>query len=590
MAISPDAEPALFAFIEAICTQVRAPLPRRVQVDCQVNASASFLPGRLATVRRDLVLTIGLPLAAGLSVRELGGVLAHEFGHFAQGAGMRLTMLVRGVNAWFARVVYERDRWDELLESWSKEADWRLMIVLWIARAGVFVSRMVLMALMTAGHAISCFMLRQMEYDADSYEVKFAGSEAFVRTASRLRHLNAAAQFGYNDLGRAWEKRALPSDFAAFLIQRGNRLPEDLLGELRRVPDARTGVFDTHPSDADRVRAAEAAAMPGVLVGGHAPATTLFSDFDSLSAAVTRHHYASDLRLDLRGVALVGASEVIRDGEQRDEDRESLRRVFLERVSECRPLRLPLDDVRPLDDAALRAALTSARVTMAASEDDLAERYRRFEQLAIRRDKAFCAEQLLLAGIAIPPGSFELAEATVSAAESAQTWAAGQQQQSAPALQRFEDAAARRLACAARLDAKWSQSSDARSLAEAFDAVAAVLTHVHETRRLMFAERLIFEAVSARQASGGEAPNAAAQIAALGERIVACLQRLRHGLETVNCPGPLTSVPTSLAARCGLDAATLDENAVSVVDRVMALYWDLLGRLASTCLRVEERA
>ena len=123
-----DAEPVLFAFIEQICRQVRAPVPRRVQVDCQVNASAGFLPRPLGLLRRDLVLTIGLPLVAGLSVRELGGVLAHEFGHFAQGGGMRLTALVRGINGWFGRVVYERDQWDDELERWASGdgSDWRL--------------------------------------------------------------------------------------------------------------------------------------------------------------------------------------------------------------------------------------------------------------------------------------------------------------------------------------------------------------------------------------------------------------------------------------------------------------------------------
>ncbi len=33
----------------------------------------------------DLVLTIGLPLVAGLSAKEFAGILAHEFGHFTQG-------------------------------------------------------------------------------------------------------------------------------------------------------------------------------------------------------------------------------------------------------------------------------------------------------------------------------------------------------------------------------------------------------------------------------------------------------------------------------------------------------------------------
>ena len=113
--LDPDEEPVLFAFIERICDEVCSPRPSRVVVDCQVNASASFERGLLGLLRRRLVLTIGLPLAAGLSARQLGGVLAHEFGHFAQGAGMGLTFVIRSVNGWFARVVYQRDEWDERL-------------------------------------------------------------------------------------------------------------------------------------------------------------------------------------------------------------------------------------------------------------------------------------------------------------------------------------------------------------------------------------------------------------------------------------------------------------------------------------------
>ena len=55
-----------------------------------------------------MVLLIGLPLAAGLSLRQFAGVLAHEFGHFSQGFGMRLTYVIRSINIWFMRVVYER--------------------------------------------------------------------------------------------------------------------------------------------------------------------------------------------------------------------------------------------------------------------------------------------------------------------------------------------------------------------------------------------------------------------------------------------------------------------------------------------------
>ncbi|MGV3756780.1 MAG: M48 family metallopeptidase, partial [Verrucomicrobiota bacterium] len=112
LALSPEAAPALYQLIERICAVVGAPRPSRVNVDCQLNASASFRRGMRSFVGSDLVLTIGMPLVAGLSAKQLAGVIAHEFGHFTQGFGMRLTYIIRSINAWFARIAYERDAWD----------------------------------------------------------------------------------------------------------------------------------------------------------------------------------------------------------------------------------------------------------------------------------------------------------------------------------------------------------------------------------------------------------------------------------------------------------------------------------------------
>lgn len=46
-----------------------------------------------------------------LDLQQFAGVLAHEFGHFAQSSGMRLSYLIRSINHWFARVVFEEDQW-----------------------------------------------------------------------------------------------------------------------------------------------------------------------------------------------------------------------------------------------------------------------------------------------------------------------------------------------------------------------------------------------------------------------------------------------------------------------------------------------
>ena len=122
MALDTEQERLLFAFIGRICRLVGAPRPRRVEVNCAVNAAASFRLGAASLFGQDMTLTIGLPLVAGLSMRQFAGVLAHEFGHFSQGAGMRLTYVIRQINGWFFRVVYERDRWDLELDRAARAA------------------------------------------------------------------------------------------------------------------------------------------------------------------------------------------------------------------------------------------------------------------------------------------------------------------------------------------------------------------------------------------------------------------------------------------------------------------------------------
>ena len=95
-------EPALFAFVNRLCRALGAPLPERVFVDLEVNASAAFHRNWWGLLRGRLTLTIGLPLVAGVNVHQLAGILAHEFGHFSQRAGMRLIFLIVTIRNWFA--------------------------------------------------------------------------------------------------------------------------------------------------------------------------------------------------------------------------------------------------------------------------------------------------------------------------------------------------------------------------------------------------------------------------------------------------------------------------------------------------------
>jgi Zn-dependent protease with chaperone function len=121
-----DEAPAFFDFIHAICNSVGAPLPSEIRLFNEVNAYAAFLPGIKGLFMGKLCLTVGLPLISGFNTRALAGVIAHEFGHFAQGAGMRTTSLIRSIVHFFYRVVYERDNLDASIEEASRKSDYRI--------------------------------------------------------------------------------------------------------------------------------------------------------------------------------------------------------------------------------------------------------------------------------------------------------------------------------------------------------------------------------------------------------------------------------------------------------------------------------
>lgn len=132
-----------------------------------IHGTSIFQGGSGASGRGGLALVLLYvgPLVIGLSARQLGGVLAHEFGHFSQGFGMRVSYIVRTISYWFARVVYERDRWDEWLASTASSLDFRIGIVLHFSRLLIWLTRRILWCLMMIGQIFSCYLLRQMEFE-----------------------------------------------------------------------------------------------------------------------------------------------------------------------------------------------------------------------------------------------------------------------------------------------------------------------------------------------------------------------------------------------------------------------------------------
>lgn len=320
--LSRDRQPHLFALVDRLCAVVGSPSPSRILVDAEPNASASPRHGLVSLFRRDLVLTIGLPLAGALDLRAFAGVLAHELGHFAQGAGMALTYVVRAIDGWFARVCCERDRWDESLDAVAR---WLPLVE--ILRACIGGSRALLRGFLHAGHAISCFALRQMEYDADRYQALLAGADALEETMQRLPELAAAEHAAWSELGALRREGRLADDVPELILARHRSLPAEARAELRKAGDAdRTARFDTHPSARDRIAAVRSLGAEG-LVRDRRPARALFVDFEALSREATLRVYRARLGPETETIRLVPVRALFEDAATDDLARAALERV-----------------------------------------------------------------------------------------------------------------------------------------------------------------------------------------------------------------------------------------------------------------------
>lgn len=310
--LDPQAEAEFFAAVNALCAAIRVRPPSAILIGYDVNAWVQFEHGwrGLFTGRR--LLSIGLPLVTGLSARQLAGVLAHEFGHFAQGTGMRCSFIINGVNRWLESRAYHPDEWDERLQRWREQnGDAYTLIITGMASLCLWLTRLLMRGLFQLSFRASRRLSQEMEFDADRYEALVAGSDCFRTTALQLRALGRAFREADDRNALAWREGKLAADFPAAVHARLQHLDAATLRALAEdlEHDDHTRYWDSHPADHARIVNAEALAAPGIYHDAR-PATSLFADFRGLSARVTERYYR-DMGLDYTPQQLMAADDVL---------------------------------------------------------------------------------------------------------------------------------------------------------------------------------------------------------------------------------------------------------------------------------------
>lgn len=450
--LTSRSDPLLFEFVERICATVHAPMPSRIDIDCKVNASAHFRRGWLSIASNDLVLTIGMPLAAGMTLQQFAGVLAHEFGHFSQGAGMRLTYVIRTINHWFLRVVYQRDSWDEWLDNSTEGMDLRIAWVLYLAKFFVWVTRKILWGLMLLGHLVAGFMLRQMEFDADRYEARVAGSETFEATCRRLLLLNVGWQGAQSDLSDFYHEGRLVDNLPRLILVNIEQFPAELRQKLDAIiSESKTGLFDDHPADSERIASARAEQAPGVF-HSDLPATVLFQDFDACAKNVSWDMYCEVLGPDVKPSSLHPVDSLLARQDKEKVSLEAQNRFFLGVFNILRPLRLPSTWLaEPPQPARVQSTLADSRSLMLTKIDSYRTALKAYDDADTRALEARQARAVFSAGLWPKAGQFKVSFNSRGEAENHRDRAFKELARFTSQMEPFEDAVGERLMAALTL-------------------------------------------------------------------------------------------------------------------------------------------
>ncbi len=374
--LQPDKEPVACSFVARVARLVGAEVPQVVEVTSDAGIGAEW---RKRDGERQRVLTLGLPMVAGLSGRQLAMLLAGEMLVFRRRSDRRAMVWIRRIDDTLAALGARcedlqrkrREGVGHLVRRLGLGAvvDFLLLAVFGLVRGLVF-------CLVFLSGQVRSLVDRWTEEEGRSTGRRLEREEEAGRREEWVEQLRAAQLETLFD-GLAGEG-AMPAD----------HLPAR--GVLRAL----------------EVRAGSGGEPLAPYEGMPAPA--LFRDFSTLARQVTRDL----LRTEAGGVAATEPLEdVLRTQSGEDAESEVRSRYFAETLLSWRPLPLPaalewLPDPRP--DGELVAELGRLRerfVEQAATHRTLLAH---FDQAMALRISAQQAAELMRLGLDLDPSSFGL--------------------------------------------------------------------------------------------------------------------------------------------------------------------------------------
>ncbi len=305
--VNAKQEPELVSFLHKLADEVGAPKPHRIFITPEVNAAVFYdltLLNLIFPSRKNLI--IGLGLVNVLNLGELKAVLAHEFGHFAQGT-MVVGRWVYIAQQIIAHMVATRDWLDKIVRFISRFdirvawIGWLLALIIWSIRS---LMDTLFSLVVMAERALS----REMEFNADLVAVSVTGSDALVNALSKLQAADhawqtaldiagseAASGKGIDDLFKVQnitidEMRRVLNDQEYGAVPPA---PEGIEPEAHRVFEEQTArppqMWSTHPENQDREENAKQTYIAMAI--DERSAWNVFSDPQAIRQAISGAFY-----------------------------------------------------------------------------------------------------------------------------------------------------------------------------------------------------------------------------------------------------------------------------------------------------------
>jgi Zn-dependent protease with chaperone function len=289
--LTKEKQDLLAEFVGQICEQIDAPRPAVIQTECSARLAAESRRMLMGLLHRDVVLTMGLPLVACLSVEQLAGLVAGQMAQFRRRAGSGSTNTIRAINGWLWRSVYEDGQFDAWLRRVAERRHFHLAKLLLPLRAIKLFAQMALFVPMFIGNTVASSLVRRVELDADRAGARLVGKETFAGALVRLGLIEFTWQGVIAELDYLHKNQQLPDSLPKQLALRMLDMTPELCAALREtVGKPEEKPFDSRPSEPERLEAIQAEPPKGVL-DCKLPAPALLAEYESTAEKVTWDYY-----------------------------------------------------------------------------------------------------------------------------------------------------------------------------------------------------------------------------------------------------------------------------------------------------------